>query len=117
MALFLSSIGNPAPNTVNGSSINGICRPQFSLVTSIIQSTAMPVSIYKSLLLASAVQQGAGVVSAYQALTTNTIFSPSQLALNDTVRLAPSYKVKLWNIGTTTNTYKITHGGAATGYW
>lgn len=73
----------------------------------------MPVSIYKSLLLASAVQQGAGVVSAYQALTTNTIFSPSQLALNDTVRLAPSYKVKLWNIGTTTNTYKITHGGAA----
>lgn len=73
----------------------------------------MPVNVYNSLLLASAAQQGAGLVNAYQALTTTTIFSPSQLALNDTVRLAPSYKVKLWNIGTTLNTYKITHGGAA----
>ncbi len=113
MALFLSSIKNPAPNTVNGDANNGICRPKFSIATNIFQSSAMPLKIYNSSLFATAAQQGAGLVNAYQALTITTIFSPSELSLNDTVRKATSYTVNLWNIGDKAGVYKITHGGAA----
>ena len=113
LALFLASIGNPAPNTATGNSSDGICRPSFSVATKILQSTAMPVNINSSSLLASAAQQGAGLVNAYQALTTTTLLSSSELALNDSVRMAPSYIVKLINIGNTTATYNINHTGAA----
>jgi hypothetical protein len=73
----------------------------------------MPLKIYNSSLFATAAQQGAGLVNAYQALTITTIFSPSELSLNDTVRKATSYTVNLWNIGDKAGVYKITHGGAA----
>jgi hypothetical protein len=109
----LARIGNPAPNTTSGYADNGICRPQFSLATSLFQSTAIPVKIYNSSLFASTAQQGAGLVNVYHALTTTTIFSSSQLALNDTLRKAASYKVNLWNIGDEIGVYKISHGGAA----
>lgn len=73
----------------------------------------MPVKIYNRSLFATVVQQGAGLVNAYQALTTTTIFSPSELALNDTVRKAASYKVNVSNIGNITGVYTISHTGAA----
>ncbi len=73
----------------------------------------MPVNIYNSSLLATVFQQGAGLVNAYQALTTTTIFSPSQLALNDTVRMATSYTVNVSNIGNNVAVYSISTGGAA----
>lgn len=113
LALFLASIGNPRPNTTTGFADNGICRPQFSSATQILQSTAMPVKIYNRSLFATVVQQGAGLVNAYQALTTTTIFSPSELALNDTVRKAASYKVNVSNIGNIIGVYTISHTGAA----
>ena len=113
MALFLASIGNPAPSTVNGVSSDGVCRPKFSVAMNIFQSTAMPVKISSSSLLATTVQQGAGLVNVYQALSTTTIFSPASLALNDTVRKAEVYNVTLWNIGDTSAAYKLSHHGAA----
>jgi hypothetical protein len=113
LALFLASIGNPAPNTTSSGANNGICRPKSSVATSLFQSTATPVKIYNSSLFATTAQQGAGLVNVYQALTTTTIFLPGELALNDTVRKATSYIVKLWNIGDKKGVYKLTHGGAA----
>ncbi len=113
LALFLASIGNPPPNTTTGGADNGICRPTFSVATNIFQSTAMPVQIYNSSLFATAAQQGAGLVNVYQALTVTTIFLPSQLSLNDTVRIAESYTVYLWNIGDQVGVYTLTHVGAA----
>jgi hypothetical protein len=113
LALFLASIGNPAPNTVTGYASNGICRPTLSVATSILQSNAMPVNNYSLPLLASVAQQGAGLVNAYQALTTTTLLSQSQLALNDSVRTATSYTVNVTNIGNNTATYNINHSGAA----
>ena len=113
LALFLASIGNPAPSTVNGVSANGICRPKFSIAINLFQSTAMPVKMSNSTLLATTTQQGAGLINVYQALTTTALFLPSELSLNDTVRRAASYNVTLWNIGDTTATYKISHRGAA----
>ena len=53
------------------------------------------------------------MVNAYQALTTTTIISPNQLALNDTVRKAASYTINVTNIGNEVAAYKISHGGAA----
>lgn len=113
LALFLESIGNPAPSTINGRDPNGICRPRLSLVKDIFQSTALPVNIFNSNLLASVAKQGAGLVNVFGALTTATIFSPSQLALNDTVRKLSVYTVSLWNIGNETGVYTLTHDGAA----
>ena len=113
MALFLASIGNPAPSTANGNAPNGICRPMFSLTRDIFQSTAKPVKIYSSSLLTTAVQQGSGLVDAFQALTSTTLISPSQLSLNDTIRKGTSYKFRVVNIGDQVAVYNMTHRGAA----
>ncbi|CAF4998618.1 unnamed protein product, partial [Rotaria sp. Silwood1] len=93
LALYLSQIGNPAPETVNKAFNNGTThRPSISEVLNLFQSNANPVNIYNSTLLASTVQQGAGLVNAFQALTATTIISPSELALNDTtVHIWPEY--------------------------
>ncbi|CAF3474670.1 unnamed protein product, partial [Rotaria sp. Silwood2] len=92
-ALYLSQIGNPVPETVNKAFNNGTTyRPSISEVLNLFQSNANPVNIYNSTLLASTVQQGAGLVNAFQALTATTIVSPSELALNDTtVHIWPEY--------------------------
>jgi hypothetical protein len=113
LALFLSSIGNPAPYTISGYAGNGQCRPKLSLALNILQSTAKPIRNYNSALFANAVQQGAGLVNALKALTATAVFSPSELGLNDTVRRASSYKVNVTNIGNTTGVYIISSGGAA----
>ncbi|UJR29597.1 hypothetical protein I4U23_010814 [Adineta vaga] len=113
LALFLSNIDNPPPYTVNGTASNGKCRPKFSLVKDIFQSTAHMVNIYNSSLLASAIQQGAGLVQANKGITTTTLVSPSTLSLNDTVRKHSSYKVTVTNIGNTKAMYKVNHVGAA----
>ena len=113
LALFLASIGNPPPQTVDGHSVHGICRPSYSTVLDVIQSTATVMEMSQSSLHASTAQQGAGLINAFRTLTTTTIFSPSTLSLNDTVRRATQYTVKLLNIGTKIATYKLTHQGAA----
>ena len=69
--------------------------------------------MYDSLMAATTAVQGAGLVNALQALTATTIFSPSELALNDTVRMAVSHKVNIINIGNKTAIYKMSHDGAA----
>ncbi|CAF3955288.1 unnamed protein product [Rotaria sp. Silwood1] len=113
-ALYLSQIGNPAPETVNKAFNNGTThRPSISEVLNLFQSNANPVNIYNSTLLASTVQQGAGLVNAFQALTATTIISPSELALNDTVRQQESYVIEVFNIGKKTTSYNISHHGAA----
>lgn len=113
LALFLASIGNPAPSTTNGNAADDVCRPKFSTVTDIFQSTSKAVNIYSSSLLATTAQQGAGLVDTYKALTSTTLVSPSQLSLNDTVHKASSYKVQVFNIGDQAATYSISHSGAA----
>ena len=113
LALFLASIGNPAPYTVYGYAEDSRCRPNVSLTKNILQSNAKAVRMYNAPFLATVAQQGAGLANALNILTATTIFSPSELALNDTVRRAPSYKVNITNIGTSRGVYKITHGGAA----
>lgn len=113
MALFLASIGNPAPSTVIEPPANGICRPSLAAALNILRSTATIMNVHDSPLYAPTVQQGAGLVHAYRALTTKTVFWPSELSINDTIRRKEAYKVKLYNMGNDVARYKITHQGAA----
>ncbi|CAF3304435.1 unnamed protein product [Rotaria socialis] len=113
LALFLAQIGNPGPETVGNNSTNTTRRPSFSEVRNLFQSNAKPVNIYGTQMLATIVRQGAGLVNVFQALTANTIISPSELALNDTLRQEKSYTIKVSNIGKKTAWYKISHRGAA----
>ncbi|CAF1482172.1 unnamed protein product [Rotaria magnacalcarata] len=113
LALFLAQIGNPGPETVGNNLTNTTRRPSFSEVRNLFQSNAKPVNIYSTQIPATAVKQGAGLVNVFQALTANTIISPSELALNDTTRQERSYTIKVSNIGKKTAWYKITHRGAA----
>ncbi|CAF1329613.1 unnamed protein product, partial [Rotaria sp. Silwood1] len=114
LALFLAQIGNPAPETVGRNSTSANHRPSFSEVVNLFQSNAKPVNIYKTLMLATTIQQGAGLVNAFQALTATTIISPSELALNDTVRRQQIYKIEVSNVGNKSALYTIGHRGAAT---
>ena len=112
LALFLASIGNPSPKTVSGYSANGVCRPKFSVVTDILQSTAQTVKVFNLPVFDTTARQGAGLVNAYEALTSTTVISPSQLSLNDTVRKARSYRITIYNIGDQVAVYNISHRGA-----
>ncbi|CAF1100029.1 unnamed protein product [Rotaria sordida] len=112
LALYLAHIGNPGPETVsNGCQTN--CRPSFEKVVNLFQSNAMPVNIYSTSLLASVAQQGAGLVNVFQAIQATTSVSPSQLALNDTLRQDTSYTIEVFNLGNKTAVYNIAHSGAA----
>jgi hypothetical protein len=113
VALYLAQIGNPAPETLDSDSGNGTRRPSFSEVLNVFQSNANPVNIYNSTLLAATIQQGAGLVNAFQTLTATTVISPSELALNDTVRRKKSYTITVSNIGNKPASYEISHRGAA----
>ncbi|CAF3032474.1 unnamed protein product [Rotaria sp. Silwood2] len=73
----------------------------------------MPVNISGTTLLATTAQQGAGLVNAFQLIQATTIISPSELALNDSIRQASSYTIEVTNIGNETVTYNINHSGAA----
>ncbi|CAF1060132.1 unnamed protein product [Rotaria sordida] len=112
LALYLAHIGNPGPETVsNGCQTN--CRPSFEKVVNLFQSNAKPVNIYSTSLLASVAQQGAGLVNVFQAIQATTSISPSQLALNDTLRQDTSYTIEVFNLGNKTAVYNIGHSGAA----
>ncbi|CAF3807871.1 unnamed protein product [Rotaria sp. Silwood1] len=113
VTLFLAQIGNPAPETVGFTSRCANCRPSFSEVVNIFQSNAKPVNIYNTSMLSTTIEQGAGLVNAFQALTATTIISPSELALNDTVRRQKFYKIKVYNNGNKPVRYSIGHRGAA----
>ncbi|CAF3861342.1 unnamed protein product, partial [Rotaria sp. Silwood1] len=111
LALYLAHIGNPPPWTVNGT-CQPNCRPSFTKIVNLLQSNAMPVNISNTI-LANTAQQGAGLVNALQLIQATTIISPSELALNDSVRQASSYTIQVNNIGNQTVTYNINHYGAA----
>ncbi|CAF1210399.1 unnamed protein product [Adineta ricciae] len=113
LALFLAHIGNPAPYTINGYAESGICRPKMSLIKNIMQSSAKIVKVRNSPLAATVAVQGAGLINVFQALTATTIFSPSELALNDTVRIALSHRVNVTNIGNKSAVFRMSHDGAA----
>jgi minor extracellular serine protease Vpr len=100
LALYLSHLGENR-------------RLTFSELLNRFQSNANPVNLANSSLLASVAQQGAGLINAFQTLTATTLISPSELALNDTVRTKKFYTVLVTNIGEEAAQYTVSHRGAA----
>ncbi len=66
--------------------------------------------------LAPVVQQGAGVVQAYDAAYASTLLSTSSLAFNDTDNFVDTLNFTIQNLGDEDVTYELGSVGAATGY-
>ncbi|KAJ5053797.1 uncharacterized protein L3040_000088 [Drepanopeziza brunnea f. sp. 'multigermtubi'] len=65
--------------------------------------------------LAPVFQQGGGLIDAYRAVRTATVVDVPGLSFNDTAHQPKSLSFKVKNIGTTAQTYKLSHIGAASG--
>ena len=91
--------------------------PDYSIqeIRELLQSTATPVSsAYYPSLLATAVQQGAGLINPYKAITSDTTITPTQFALGDTNDFAEKlFNLTITNNAAVTQIYTITHNGAA----
>ena len=107
LALYLSHIGNQTNDGVRRR------RPSFAELLNRFQSNANPVNLANSSLLASVAQQGAGLINAFQTLTATTVIWPSELALNDTVRMKKFYTILVTNVGKEPARYTVSHRGAA----
>ncbi|KAI1333482.1 peptidase S8/S53 domain-containing protein [Xylariaceae sp. FL0016] len=66
--------------------------------------------------LAPVMQQGSGLVQAYDAAYATTLLSKSSLAFNDTDHLVDTLNFTISNLGTEEVTYELGSVGAATGY-
>ncbi|KAG4437771.1 hypothetical protein IFR05_006756 [Cadophora sp. M221] len=65
--------------------------------------------------LAPVFQQGGGLIDAYRALHTTTVVDVPNLSFNDTTNQPKSLSFKVKNVGTTAQTFKLSHIGAASG--
>jgi len=66
--------------------------------------------------LAPVMQQGSGLVQAYDAAYTTTLLSKSSLAYNDTANLVDTLNFTITNLGDEDVTYELSNVGASTGY-
>lgn len=64
--------------------------------------------------LQTVAQQGAGLVNAFQALTTDIIITPGELLTNDTANFKSLHTFKIKNTGKTAESFKISHVPAGT---
>ncbi|KAG4432961.1 hypothetical protein IFR05_011556 [Cadophora sp. M221] len=89
-------------------------------IVNLLASTAKPVNFNdgseSSPLLAPVIQQGGGLVNAYQAVNTGTLVKLDNIALNDTDNFKAVHKINIKNIGSLPQTYTFGHLVAATAY-
>lgn len=67
-------------------------------------------------ILAPAVQQGSGLVQAYDAAYATSLLSVSSLSFNDSDNIVPVQAFTIFNNGSQSVVYTLSHVGAATGY-
>jgi hypothetical protein len=89
-------------------------RPDLSIaeLTSLLQSTSVPLKAWGSNIFSSTAQQGGGLINAYSALSADLAISPSQLSFRDGAAPAPQ-TITVTNTGKTPQTYTVSHEGAA----
>ncbi|KAH8798637.1 peptidase S8/S53 domain-containing protein [Xylogone sp. PMI_703] len=89
-------------------------HPDWSVaeITSLLQSTAVPLTAQNADILSSVAQQGAGLINAYKAVMADSQISPSQLSLRDSSKPAKQ-TVTVKNTSKKTKTYHISHTGAS----
>ncbi|KAL3419622.1 Minor extracellular protease vpr 12 [Phlyctema vagabunda] len=89
-------------------------------ITSLLASTATPVNFGDGTtgydFLAPVVQQGGGLVNAYEAAYTTTFLDLDNIALNDTVYFKAAHPITISNTGDTAQTYTFSNEIAATAF-
>lgn len=81
-------------------------------ITSLLQSTAVPIKAQNVDILSSVTQQGGGLINAYGAVMAHSQISPSQLSLRDSASPAKQ-SITVKNISKKGKTYIISHTGAS----
>ncbi|KAJ3097575.1 hypothetical protein HDU97_004736 [Phlyctochytrium planicorne] len=84
-------------------------RPTFAELRRILQNTATFAKKHKTELIDSVASQGAGLINAYNAITSKTSIFPSNLALNDTQYTQQHYKLTITNRNSVAVTYSVKH--------
>ncbi|KAJ3104616.1 hypothetical protein HDU97_009007 [Phlyctochytrium planicorne] len=87
-------------------------RPSFDELCTLLQNTANFANFTSSsdsYRVESVAYQGAGLIDAYRAATTNTIVNPSRLSLNDTKFTKKSYQITVTNKNTAAVSYTVGH--------
>ncbi|KAJ3107298.1 hypothetical protein HDU97_004437 [Phlyctochytrium planicorne] len=84
-------------------------RPTFDELRTLLQNTANFAKKYNTNLIDSVAYQGAGLINAYQAVTSKVSVYPSRLALNDTQYTQQHYKLTVTNKNTVPVTYTVKH--------
>ncbi|KAI8843073.1 peptidase S8/S53 domain-containing protein [Chytridium lagenaria] len=75
-------------------------RPTFDQLRTILQNSANPQKKFGTDLIDSVAYQGAGLINAFQAVTSKTLVYPSRLALNDTQNINQHYRLTVTNKAT-----------------
>ncbi|EJU04161.1 subtilisin-like protease [Dacryopinax primogenitus] len=77
-------------------------------------SKLVPASNNNTSVLQTAAQQGAGLISAYNAVHYTTLLTPGELLLNDTANFKGEQSIKVSNAGFVKQVYSVSHVPAAT---
>lgn len=89
-------------------------RPDLSVaeITSLIQSTAVPMKAQNLNIISSVTQQGGGLINAYAAIAADSQITPTQLSLLDSPKPAKQ-TITIKNTSKRVKTYAISHSGAS----
>ncbi|KAF2011207.1 subtilisin-like protein [Aaosphaeria arxii CBS 175.79] len=91
-------------------------KPSVAEIRNLLSSTAKPIQWSKNgakePVLAPIIQQGGGLVQAYNAARSSTLVSVSKFNLNDTANFDGSREFTIKNVGEKDITYTISHEGA-----
>ncbi|KAM3537364.1 hypothetical protein ARSEF1564_009714 [Beauveria bassiana] len=107
-APFVAGVGALLANALRtNSSGNGTLKIDSDTIRSRLMSTAKPQKSSKGAGLISVIQQGGGLVDAWDAAHTTTLVEPPSLAFNDTEHRVPSLELKITNTAKSEVTYQL----------
>ncbi|KAM3433199.1 hypothetical protein MY4824_006122 [Beauveria thailandica] len=107
-APFAAGIGALVADALaTGSGSNGSLKIDADMIRSRLMSTAKPQKGFKAKGLISVIQQGGGLIDAWDAAHTTTLVEPPSLPFNDTEHRVPSLSLKITNKAESEVTYQL----------
>ncbi|KAM3503948.1 hypothetical protein MY11210_008523 [Beauveria gryllotalpidicola] len=106
-APFVAGVGALVADALRTSSSNASLKIDSDMIRSRLMSTAKPQKTSRGDGLISVIQQGGGLVDAWDAAHTTTLVEPPSLAFNDTEHRVPSLSLKITNTAKSEVTYQL----------